>query len=485
MRLQKRIYISLIILGSLVIAFLIPPFQEVDEPNHIFMVQAGIGNDSLFYLLEPHLHSSDTGLKIQPDERTSFETIWGFMTDKVNYGRSDYLPKHISPVIIKYLPSTVGMMLAVLLHLSPYWIMMLGRIFSLLFYVGICLLVYRLMPVKKDIMLLIMTLPMTLQQASAISYDCMLFAMSFLLVAYTLHLKYTAERVGWLRILAALAMIFIIGYIKPPYVLLGLMLLLIPADKVCLKLGKLCIDGEFIKKYRLLLIIAALLMGALGIYLVRDDFFVNLAIGMMLELGRTLVVFAHTFEYYWKFFLQSIIGSFGFCDSAVPMWFVYISWVFMIGIAVCKVGKCTGSKRKKGAGNDSCFAELSPAAANDGMRVWDICIIIIMILGMVTLVLMSMVNCTYSYLVYGLEYNGLQYNIREVIYDLYMIMGVQGRYFIPFLILPFLLLPSVGIGLEDSHGRLPERLDYTRWAVIAYQVVAIVVTVVTLVGRYY
>lgn len=91
---------------------------------------------------------------------------------------------------IYYFPQAVGLSVGRLLKLGFLPAMMLGRLFSLIAYVGLVYLAIRKLPFAKVSMFLVAVLPITLQQAASFSYDAMINAISFLFVSYCLYIGY-------------------------------------------------------------------------------------------------------------------------------------------------------------------------------------------------------------------------------------------------------------------------------------------------------
>ncbi len=111
---------------------------------------------------------------------------------------SEMLPKAIHISVIKHLPATLGIILGILLGMPAYWVMQFGEIFLLIFYVYICYLSLKLMPIKKEVMALLMLFPMAIQQASSINYDAVLLPMCYLFIAYIFYLKFEKKKLQFI-----------------------------------------------------------------------------------------------------------------------------------------------------------------------------------------------------------------------------------------------------------------------------------------------
>ena len=155
-----------------------------------------------------------------------------------------------------YFPQVLGVSLGRILGLNGIQIGILGRISGLLLF-GI-LISYSLKIIPKffeKVLFTISILPMTLQQVCSYNYDSVLFTASFFLLAYLLYLVYEKEKINKLDIALVTLSSIIIATIKFVYLpILGLGLL-IPREKFTLKHGKI-------------LVILMLVVLSLGSYLV-------------------------------------------------------------------------------------------------------------------------------------------------------------------------------------------------------------------------
>lgn len=155
-----------------------------------------------------------------------------------------------------YFPQVLGVSLGRILGLNGIQIGILGRISGLLLF-GI-LISYSLKIIPKffeKVLFTISILPMTLQQVCSYNYDSVLFTTSFFLIAYLLYLVYEKEKINKLDIALVTLSSIIIATIKFVYLpILGLGLL-IPREKFTLKHGKI-------------LVILMLVVLSLGSYLV-------------------------------------------------------------------------------------------------------------------------------------------------------------------------------------------------------------------------
>ena len=155
-----------------------------------------------------------------------------------------------------YFPQVLGVSLGRILGLNGIQTGVLGRISALLLFA--VLISYSLKIIPKffeKVLFTISILPMTLQQVCSYNYDSVLFTACFFLFAYLLYLIYEKEKISKLDIALVTLSSIVIATIKFVYLpILGLGLL-IPREKFTLKNGKT-------------LVILMLVVLSLGSYLV-------------------------------------------------------------------------------------------------------------------------------------------------------------------------------------------------------------------------
>ena len=155
-----------------------------------------------------------------------------------------------------YFPQVLGVSLGRILGLNGIQTGVLGRISALLLFA--VLISYSLKIIPKffeKVLFTISILPMTLQQVCSYNYDSVLFTACFFLFAYLLYLVYEKEKISKLDIALVTLSSIVIATIKFVYLpILGLGLL-IPREKFTLKNGKT-------------LVILMLVVLSLGSYLV-------------------------------------------------------------------------------------------------------------------------------------------------------------------------------------------------------------------------
>ena len=142
---------------------------------------------------------------------------------------SPYPPVLTTPVA--YIPQALGISLARLFHMNTIMVVYLGRLFNLLFFVGMTFLAMKRLPFGKEVLFGVALLPMTLHLSASFSYDVMILGCMFYLTAVCLELAYEKEKVHIKDVAVLAALRAAAGPCKLIYgVLMGLCLL-IPVRK--------------------------------------------------------------------------------------------------------------------------------------------------------------------------------------------------------------------------------------------------------------
>jgi len=142
---------------------------------------------------------------------------------------SPYPPVVTTP--LAYVPQAIGITIARLLDMGSIWLAYLGRLCNLLFFVTMTTLAMKRLPFGKEVLFGVAMLPMTLHLSASFSYDVMIMACLFYFTALCLDLAYRKEKVGLPDVAAAMVLMAIAGPCKMVYAPLMGLCLLIPVKK--------------------------------------------------------------------------------------------------------------------------------------------------------------------------------------------------------------------------------------------------------------
>lgn len=245
----KQFLVIGLIWGS-AFTFINPPFMVPDEYVHIIRsydlskgrILYKAHEDSMklpigLYKYDQKVWGREQGVGVVPYIKDIFTTP----LEKENLATYNAAPTG-GYSTIAYIPQSVGFFIGDLLNLNPYFVVTLGRLTNLLTWLTICYFALKIMPIKKELLFLLMCIPVGIQQAASASPDALLNSSSFLLISYILYLKFKKENIQRKDLAIIVLLTIIIGSIKLPYIVIAGLVLVIPKEKFKFKvLGKVLI----------------------------------------------------------------------------------------------------------------------------------------------------------------------------------------------------------------------------------------------------
>lgn len=218
------VYIILaLIIGGMYI-FIIPLCAQSDEPAHLYRAfQVARGewispmNESGFVTQMPKSVEDMVQInsEIKKREYKKYYDIKEMMKIPLNENETVEINIVGNYHGISYLPQIVGVKIGMILKLNPYFIAMLGRITSLI--ITVLLLswgIYKL-PKHKLFATIVLLCPVVLSYASSFSADNMTLVSIFLMTSYVLYYIHTKEKIK-----------------KKDYVILGILTFIVAISKI-------------------------------------------------------------------------------------------------------------------------------------------------------------------------------------------------------------------------------------------------------------
>ena len=228
-------FLGLSLIFGLGMVVVTPPFQVPDEPSHLYRA-CQISELNLFKYKDDvpqslvDLSAICNRMKFMAHEKTSRREILALYSIKLNPGTRAITesPNYILP----YLPQALGLFIGNLFNLAPLWMLYLGRLFNLLASIVILFFAIRTTPVMKWLFFLLSIMPMTLYQLGSLSYDAMTISLSFLMISVILNMALNEDKVIRTKDLFILFLIALaLASAKPPYYILAFTFLIIPMKK--------------------------------------------------------------------------------------------------------------------------------------------------------------------------------------------------------------------------------------------------------------
>jgi uncharacterized membrane protein len=232
----EKIYVVLALVFGLSLVFITPPLQVPDEDQHIYRSYQLAEFNILQY--DPTVPASlvklsDTFSKLNFNtfEKTSVGEI--LSQKKVALNPQNRAQPSVPKYIFPYFPQALGMFIGKIFNGSPLSLLYIGRIFNLLFSIVLIFLAIRSAPFFKWIFFLLGLMPMTLYLCASLSKDAMIISLSFLSIALFLQFAYDQQKKISKRDLVILfAVSFLVATTRSIYAILIGMFLLISVYRI-------------------------------------------------------------------------------------------------------------------------------------------------------------------------------------------------------------------------------------------------------------
>lgn len=411
----QHVFCLLAFFYGLSMAFLIPPNQVPDELTHYRQMVEATGFSQIEVQIE--MFFDETGVSAiqgNPLEQVNRTLIQEHINDRFDKAEVGFTYPSVS--IIKHFPATILFFVGYFLDFSIYHCLMMAEIGSLIFYVIMGYFTLKYMPMKKELMCAILLLPMTVQQCTSVNYDSVLIPVSLFFTAYVFYCKYEKEYAGWKDLILFMGLAYVVMKIKPTYFPMFLQVLLIPISKWNLKIGKKFDMVMFAKRFKLLFMLTGVLLFAALLYVGRNNTYIQLVEACFLRPDLVFVRIYHTLKELFGFYLMSMIADLGWLDTQMPV-------MFYIFVVVCLF--LFGQQEQ-------------PATAGVQYRINRKEKIFIIFISLATLYLIFIAMFTWTMFLNDIDYGSTLVSMINAVKEVYISLGVQGRYFLPIAFLFFL-----------------------------------------------
>lgn len=422
----EYIYLTLGLTFGMVFVLSLPPYTAPDEGTHISTTYAFVseflGEDPIFDETN-HVISRGTDGDIGGEAQVSLVKFHD-LYEAAKYPSGDMERDFarggkLDVPFTCYLPQILGVLLGVLLKLSGFWTLYLGKVFAMLFFTMCIFFSIKLIPWGKMVIMTVALLPMSMELASSFSYDCVLNALCILFISYTLHLICKKDKVTWKDFLFLGIIICVIAPCKMFYFLIAGMLYLIPKEKYKSKKTYWMMNtGILVAGLAVLIIMRFQFLtshvgGATPSAI--EDATVNYSIATILgDIPHSISVLFNTAIIKSEFYYNSMWGNqLGSLQVYIPT-FVITSFVLVLFTA----GVCTTREERVIYEPDAKF------------RLVNLGLSLLMFLGILAALWIGWTPVTYG-----------------------VIEGVQGRYFLPFLPMVFLSMRNKTFLLQKNIDR--------------------------------
>lgn len=351
---QKN-FVYLAAIFGILFLILTPPFQTPDEGNHFkkaYVISEGqfipsvkegqegyyISDEIMKYIAEQETAMGDT------DRKFSYSEVMGDEKASVVYEDKNFnklLTNNIVAHIVPALGIAAGKVVATLAGREPSIVFLLyfARMANLCLYIFCIALSIIITPVLKRTFCMIGLMPMALFLGATPSYDVLIIGMSFLFAALTLQLIYNGQTVWNKKYAIAYGFIaFIYFILKIVYLPLFLVLLCIIINKKSIK-GIVNMILPMAITFLVCLVITKLPHALIDSAAGSQDPLVSEQIAFVLNNPlEYLKVFFTTVKESRDFYLSSMVGYFGLVDTQLFSIFIYL---YIISLAIVGVADIT------------------------------------------------------------------------------------------------------------------------------------------------
>ena len=248
---SKKIYQKLqphivyMILGLMlggIYCFVVPLCAQSDEPAHLYRTfQAAQGeiiapikdNEFKTELPQSVIDMVNVNSETKKREYKKYYDIKEMMKIKLNENEKTEISTVGNYNGLSYFPQLAGVKIGLILKLNPYYIAMLGRISSLIITVLLLSFGIKKLPKHKLFATIVLLSPVVLSYAVSFTTDNAIIITAFLIISYVLHFMESKEKIKWWEYIIFVMLTFIIAISKMAYLPLVGLWLFIP--KECFK----------------------------------------------------------------------------------------------------------------------------------------------------------------------------------------------------------------------------------------------------------
>lgn len=403
LKIEQKFLIIMPFLGVLyLIAF---PFNTIpDEANHAsraYEVSNGHLTSNVYKDMIGNKLDSSLYKVFSNDNYGKLVNNFKYKTTKKNVKYSFANTSLYSP--ISYLPQAIGITFGKIFSNRILIQLYFGRVFNFITFFILMYLSIKLIPFKKNIIFLIGVIPLVLQEAISLAPDAFTISMACFFVSYILYLRSSSEKITKKNIAIISSASIILSQLKIVYLPICLLLFLIPFDKF-----------ESKKRKYVTLILIFLISSLLGfMWLKISSHYLEIQSGsdkqmsyILSNVFRYLEICITTFTNFSRDWLYEVFGrNLGMFTISLPSFLIF--------------------------GNIILFIIISLTSKKEDIKEWEKWFITFVVLSVIFLIFTSLY-------------------IQWTPYKAGLIKGIQGRYFIPLLILISLIISNKKIVLKDN-----------------------------------
>ena len=333
----ENLFVVLMLIFGTLFAVLVPPNEVPDEGAHFARVYGILnGNftfsrvrmpESMKVLLGKYRIFSPSGAKIDIDSYFADLSVGERNPNIVEvHPTASYAP-------ILYLPQTIGLGLGEILKMSELGKFVLGRFFSVLLYTIIGYFILRTMNFAKRSFFVVLLMPMSVYLAASYSADAMQIMLAFLYISMVIFELNSQTLISLPRKVAFIVVGLLLSLTKPVSLLIIPLSCAIPLNRFKNRKDKLIfISGQFGLGILCSFVWTNLISSNLnpsGYFPWKVSPAKQLAFVLLNPFAFIKTIIATT-NHNFDFFLRSFVGDFGWLTTVLPE-FVY----FIFAVVLC------------------------------------------------------------------------------------------------------------------------------------------------------
>ena len=356
----QKVFVVIAVFFGVAFIFITPPFHIPDELVHFyraFQVSTGklipiktdnrVGGNipvSLEKITDPFIV-----FIFYPNKRVTFEIIKTASKIPLNKSVEKFVDFPNTAVYSPfcYLPQAFSIFVLRTFDLNPLYIYYGTRLFTLIFWILCIYSAISMIPIYKWLFCFIALLPMSVFINMSLSADVMANSVAFLFIALVLKLSYSQSQITGKQLFFFYTLIFLLVSVKIVYTPLILISLVIPKNKF----------AHFKTYYLNLLLVPLLVFISVifwgkftnNLYVPFADYNSQYRGAAALVDGANMYqqmdfilkndwyifnVFIKSIHHTFNMYFEGYIGTFGWLDTKLPLWLVYFSYCLLFAVAI-------------------------------------------------------------------------------------------------------------------------------------------------------
>lgn len=431
--------------------FATPPFQVSDEQSHFYkslylsdghVIPEKVGNNVGVYVPANTIgiYEAVRDLPFHVENKhtiSEITTLLNIPLDK-HYKVFTSTLSEISVITyspLPYVASAFAIVIGELFNLPPLLLLYIGRLANLVLWLLLIYIAIKVTPVHKWVFLLLALMPMTIFQAASLSADSFTIGLSFLVIAVFLKLALDTEKIEKRDIGVLFLLVLGLALSKQIYFIILLLFFLIPSSKF---------GGNKRKLLTFVTVSLPILMVSAIWNFIAKNWYVP-SISQVSVQGQISFIILHPFNFMYLLlstlagnltsYLMMFVGTLGWLNNPVylPTWLICAYLFILILVSLL-------DKKDK-------IIQLNQK-----------------IISLITFSLISLLMLAVEYI----TYTPVGQNV---------IIGVQGRYFIPIAPMLLLLLYNKKIDYDIEKG--------LSVVIIIFIIISLIITLFEIIKRFY